>query len=307
MKEKILIIGSLNMDIVVSLKNMPGLGETVSGYSLTYIPGGKGANQAYAAGKLSGDVSMLGCVGNDEFGRIQLANLKKAGVNITKLKVSDKNPTGTAIIYVNEMGDNSIVIISGANGECDVEYLKENDDLFRWCDYVILQMEIPYESVLYSIKRANRLEKKIILNPAPAPEELPDDILKMLEYITPNETELMKLTDCECKNLEDYIKASRKLLKRGAKNVLVTLGEQGALLVNEKTEKVYPARKVESVDTTAAGDCFNAALTVGLADNMDEEEAIFFANISSSVAVTRKGAQSSLPDRTEIDRVIRNL
>ncbi len=307
MKKKILVIGSLNMDIVVSLKTMPDVGETVSGFSLTYIPGGKGANQACAAGKLLGDVSMLGCVGNDEFGKIQLSNLKEAGVNVSKLKISESNPTGTAIIYVNEMGDNSIVIISGANGECDIDYLRENDDLFHWCDFVILQMEIPYESVLYSIKRANQLNKKIILNPAPAPEELPDDILTMLEYITPNESELMKLTDYECRDLEDYIKASRKLLKRGVKNVLVTLGEKGALLVNEKTEKVYPTRKVESVDTTAAGDCFNAALTVGLADGKSEEEAIIFANISSSVVVTSKGAQSSLPERAEVNEIIKKL
>ncbi len=307
MKEKILIIGSLNMDIVVLLKNMPNIGETVLGKSLSYIPGGKGANQACAAGKLSGDVAMLGCVGNDEFGRLQISNLKDAGVNVSKLKTTNKKTTGTAIIHVNESGDNSIVVIPGANNECDIEYLKENDDLFQWCDYLILQMEIPFDSVVYSIKRAGGLKKKVILNPAPAPDELPEDILKMLDYITPNETELMKLTDCVCDNLEDYIKASGKLLTKGVRNVLVTLGEQGALLVNGKTEKVYPARKVDSIDTTAAGDCFNAAFVVGLADSKDVEQAIHFANISSSVAVTRRGAQSSLPARREIEDIMGDL
>ncbi len=307
MRKRILIIGSLNMDIVVSLKDMPNIGETVSGKSLAYIPGGKGANQACAAGKLSGDVAMLGCVGNDEFSKIQISNLKEAGVNVAKLKISEKSNTGTAIIYVNETGDNSIVVISGANRECDREYLRENDTLLEWCDYLILQMEIPYDSVIYSITKARQLNKTIILNPAPAPEELPDDVLKMLDYITPNETELRKLTNCTCNSIKDYRKASEKLLKKGVKNVLVTLGDQGVLLVNEKMEKLFPARKAESIDTTAAGDCFNAAFVVGLADNMDEEQAIRFANICASVAVTRKGAQSSLPDRKEIEDIIRNL
>lgn len=307
MKKKILIIGSLNVDMVIEMKRMPLVGETVLGTQLNYIPGGKGANQACAAGRLAGDVMMLGCVGEDEFGDIQNHSLSENGVDTGCFKRSKTQKTGTASIYVDENGSNSIVVVAGANQECDVSYLQEHDDAIKACDYVILQMEIPYEAIFYAVKRAKELGKTVILNPAPAPDSLPDEILARLDYITPNETELMKLCGRSGETLEDFIEGAGALLRKGVKNVLVTLGERGALLVNESMTEIFPTRKVVSVDTTAAGDCFNGAFVVALAEGKGQKEAVTFANAASSIAVTRNGAQTSIPGREETDEVLKSM
>ena len=176
MGKGILIVGSLNMDIVVEMTKMPELGETVMGKHLSYIPGGKGANQACAAGKLGGHVTMLGCVGNDNFGTRQIQLLKESHVCMEYVDVRQEEPTGTAVIYVDGTGANSIVVIPGANACCDIQYLKEHDELFQNCSYAMFQMEIPKEAVYYGIARAKELGKTTILNPAPAPEALPEEI-----------------------------------------------------------------------------------------------------------------------------------
>lgn len=297
MKKGILVIGSLNMDLSIDLAKMPVTGETILGRGIAYKAGGKGANQACAAGKLGGRVRMLGCVGQDEFGQKLVKSLSESGVETDYIKESRDLPTGTAVIYVDDNGDNSIVVIPGANMACDIEYLKEQDEQFHWCDYVVLQMEIPYESVWYSVKRAKELGKMVILNPAPAPDEIPEEILSLVDYLTPNETEIIALNG---KSKDDIREGAEKLLSRGVSNVIATLGDRGALLVNRYGETFYPARKVVSVDTTAAGDCFNGAMVAALAEGQSEAEAILFANIASSIAVTRKGAQESLPIREEV-------
>lgn len=297
MKKGILVIGSLNMDLSIDLAKMPVTGETILGRGIAYKAGGKGANQACAAGKLGGRVRMLGCVGQDEFGQKLVKSLPESGVETDYIKESRDLPTGTAVIYVDDNGDNSIVVIPGANMACDIEYLKEQDEQFHWCDYVVLQMEIPYEAVWYSVKRAKELGKMVILNPAPAPDEIPEEILSLVDYLTPNETEIIALNG---KSKDDIREGAEKLLSRGVSNVIATLGDRGALLVNRYGETFYPARKVVSVDTTAAGDCFNGAMVAALAEGQSEAEAILFANIASSIAVTRKGAQESLPIREEV-------
>ena len=297
MKKGILVIGSLNMDLSIDLAKMPVTGETILGRGIAYKAGGKGANQACAAGKLGGRVRMLGCVGQDEFGQKLVKSLSESGVETDYIKESRDLPTGTAVIYVDDNGDNSIVVIPGANMACDMEYLKEQDEQFHWCDYVVLQMEIPYEAVWYSVKRAKELGKTVILNPAPAPDEIPEEILSLVDYLTPNETEIIALNG---KSKDDIREGAEKLLGRGVNNVIATLGDRGALLVNRYGETFYPARKVVSVDTTAAGDCFNGAMVAALAEGQSEAEAILFANIASSIAVTRKGAQESLPIREEV-------
>lgn len=297
MKKGILVIGSLNMDLSIDLAKMPVTGETILGRGIAYKAGGKGANQACAAGKLGGRVRVLGCVGQDEFGQKLVKSLSESGVETDYIKESRDLPTGTAVIYVDDNGDNSIVVIPGANMACDIEYLKEQDEQFHWCDYVVLQMEIPYEAVWYSVKRAKELGKMVILNPAPAPDEIPEEILSLVDYLTPNETEIIALNG---KSKDDIREGAEKLLSRGVSNVIATLGDRGALLVNRYGETFYPARKVVSVDTTAAGDCFNGAMVAALAEGQSEAEAILFANIASSIAVTRKGAQESLPIREEV-------
>ena len=297
MKKGILVIGSLNMDLSIDLAKMPVTGETILGRGIAYKAGGKGANQACAAGKLGGRVRMLGCVGQDEFGQKLVKSLSESGVETDYIKESRDLPTGTAVIYVDDNGDNSIVVIPGANMACDIEYLKEQDEQFHWCDYVVLQMEIPYEAVWYSVKRAKELGKTVILNPAPAPDKIPEEILSLVDYLTPNEAEIIALNG---KSKDDIREGAEKLLSRGVSNVIATLGDRGALLVNRYGETFYPARKVVSVDTTAAGDCFNGAMVAALAEGQSEAEAILFANIASSIAVTRKGAQESLPIREEV-------
>ncbi len=297
MKKGILVIGSLNMDLSIDLAKMPVTGETILGRGIAYKAGGKGANQACAAGRLGGRVRMLGCVGQDEFGQKLVKSLSESGVETDYIKESRDLPTGTAVIYVDDNGDNSIVVIPGANMACDIEYLKAQDEQFHWCDYVVLQMEIPYEAVWYSVKRAKELGKTVILNPAPAPDEIPEEILSLVDYLTPNETEIIALNG---KSKDDIREGAEKLLSRGVSNVIATLGDRGALLVNRYGETFYPARKVVSVDTTAAGDCFNGAMVAALAEGQSEAEAILFANMASSIAVTRKGAQESLPIREEV-------
>lgn len=295
------------MDLAIEMKRMPVAGETVLGMELEYIPGGKGANQACAAARLGGNVKMLGCIGGDEFGEVLVKNLMTCGVDMSDLKRSDRKSTGIASIYVDRQGNNTIVVVPGANMECDVEYLREYDIVLQKSDYVILQMEIPQEAIYYAICRAKELGKTVILNPAPAPDSLPDSILEKLDYITPNETELMKLSKKEGNSLEDFIEGAKALLDKGVKNVLVTLGEKGALLVNEKMSEVFPVRKVVAVDTTAAGDCFNGAFVVAMAEGKNEYEAVMFANAASSIAVTRNGAQTSIPDREETNRVLAEM
>lgn len=304
-KKKILIIGSLNMDMDIQMERMPQCGETVMGKSIAYVPGGKGANQACATGKMKGEVTMLGCIGEDEFGERQKENLARAGVDVSFLRTVKEEPTGMAVIYIDDAGNNQIVVVAGANGECSIEYLEENEKLFEEADFVVFQMEIPHETVFYGIRKAKGLGKTVILNPAPVPEMLPEDIWSKIDYLTPNETELGRLAGMTADSVEACEKGAEILLQKGVKNVLVTLGSKGALLLREEGRVLIPARKVSAVDTTAAGDCFHGAFLTGLSEGMEPEEAIRMANLASSIAVTRAGAQSSLPEREEVDALMR--
>lgn len=288
------------MDMRIQVAHMPLMGETLLAQTLSYELGGKGANQAGAVGKLGGDAVMLGYVGKDEFGERQLKVLKENQVDVSAVGISEKNLTGTAVIYVDDRGNNSIVVIPGANGDCIQKYSEEQDALLQMCDYVLLQMEIPVDAIQYAVKRAKELGKTVILNPAPAPAFISDEILKNVDYLTPNETELITLSGCGQETEEAIAEGARKLIGRGVKKVLITMGENGCMLADQIQYTVYPAKKVKAVDTTAAGDCFNGAFVTALAEGKSEEEAIRFANAASSVAVTRKGALQSVPTRREI-------
>lgn len=304
MAKKILIIGSLNMDIVLGVDEMLKPGETVLGSSLNYFPGGKGANQACSAAKLGADVTMLGAVGKDNFGSELIESLANAGVNVGRIKRPPECPTGTAVIYVDKNGQNSIVTIPGANSLCDVDYLRDNDDAFRECDYILLQMEIPYEAVTYAINRAHELSKVVVLNPAPAPDSLPDELFPRISYITPNETELSKLCGFECDEMDEVESGAKRLYEKGVKNVFTTLGKRGSLLLNGDGVLSFPIIDLDVVDTTAAGDCFNAALVVALSNGGTIHDAGTFASAASSLAVTKRGAQSSLPSLAEVEALL---
>lgn len=304
MKQPILIIGSLNMDMVIDMQRMPLKGETVMGRSLSYIAGGKGANQAYSVGMMGGCAAMLGCVGKDSFGRQLKDNMQKCGVSIAGIAEIENNHTGMATIYVDDDGANSIVVVPGTNSNCDVAYLKAHDELLQSCTYVILQMEIPHDAIYYAINRAKELGKTVVLNPAPAPEHIPQEILAKVDYLTPNETEVVRLTGQKDLSMESVLAGAHSLLAQGVGHVLVTLGDKGALLVDKEGQQHFPTRKVAAVDTTAAGDCFNGAFVVGLAEGMDHAQAIRLANTASSIAVTRKGAQTSIPSRSEVEELL---
>ncbi len=301
MGKKILVIGSLNMDMVIPVKELPQKGETILGGSPAHIPGGKGANQACAAGKLGGAVTMLGKVGQDGMGRALKENLAAAGVEVTHVEETPDAPTGMAVIYVGETGSNSIVVIPGANGLCDAAFIEANEELIAAHDIIVLQLEIPYDGVFRAIQLAKKHGRLVVLNPAPAPDSLPPEVIASLDYFTPNETEMARIAGLPVGGVEEAIAAGKKLVEAGVGTVLATLGEAGALLVTKETAQVLPTLRVQAGDTTAAGDTFNGAFVTALAEGMSQEEAIAFGNKAASISVTRKGAQTSIPSREEVD------
>lgn len=301
MNKKIVVIGSLNMDWVIPVKHTPVEGETILAEGYTEVPGGKGANQAYAVGKLGGKIAMLGMVGNDDIGNKLIDNLKDVNVDTSRVEKLSNSKSGLALIYVNSQGNNSIVVLPGANSKCDIEYIDKNVDIIKESDIVLIQMEIPKDTVYYVINLANKLGKTIILNPAPAPDSITDDILSKIDYFTPNETELAKISRKQVTSIEEAKEASKILLEKGVKNIIATLGENGALLVSKEEIKHFEVEKVSAIDTTAAGDSFNGAVAVYLSEGYSIDEAIKFSNKVSSIAVTRKGAQTSIPSREEVE------
>lgn len=302
---KILVVGSLNTDIVSTMERMPVCGETILGEQLSYHQGGKGANQAYACAKMGANTTMLGCVGMDDFGVAMVDNLKKVEVNTQHIKRTNEHPSGTAIIFTDANANNSIVVIPGANKECDTRYLKEQEALIKEHDVILLQLEIPYDGVYEVIRSAKKEGKIVIFNPAPAPTiEIPKDIWELIDIVTPNESELQSITGENVDTIEDIVYAAKELRERGMKHVIVTVGEHGAVWVSEEGIKHIPGRKVQAVDTTAAGDCFNGTLAVCLAEGREMEESIRRANLAASISVTRKGAQNSIPALEELKEIL---
>ena len=299
----ILVIGSLNVDLVVRAARFPQPGETISGDDLQTLPGGKGANQATAAARLGASVSMLGRVGKDNFGGSLLDNLQSNSVD-TKLVQRDDASTGTAIIIVDSTGQNSIVLSAGANGQvsdADVRTASFSD-----FNLLLLQLEIPIETVLSGAQRARESGLRVLLNPAPA-RALPDELISLPDFLVPNETELGLLTNQPVNDIPSAEKAAHDLLARGAQTVIVTLGANGALLITRENTKHIPPFKVNVVDSTAAGDAFNGALAVGLAEGRTLEDAVRFANGAGALCCTRVGAQPALPVRRAVDRLVRGV
>jgi len=305
MSGRIVVVGSLNADFVVRVSRCPAAGETVPGERFSMFPGGKGANQAYAAAKLGARVCMVGQVGNDPWAAVLRENLASVGVDVSGVLRDDRVSSGLAVILVEATGQNRIVIVPGSNGTFTPDRLEAARDLLASASVVLLQLEIPLETVRAAAGLARRAGARVLLDPAPA-GPLPDEVLAQSDYVTPNETELAVLAGAEPSAPLDRDRAcrlARRLLGRGARRVLVKMGAAGALLVERDREHFWPAPKVRAVDTTAAGDAFNGAFAVALAEGSGDEEAGAFACAAAAVSVTREGAQPSMPTREEVRRL----
>jgi ribokinase len=302
MADKIVVMGSLNMDLVGCAPRIPVLGETIVGSKYFSEPGGKGANQAYAAAVLGGRVAMLGRVGSDEFGREMRSNLEKVGCDVSGLLTIQGATSGIALIFVADSGQNSIIIVPGANDLFSPQDVEASQEYLKGAALVLLQLENPLATVLAAARAAKRAGARVILDPAPA-REIPDELLELSDVVTPNETEAAILAGLPPGGLnpDQALAIARKLQARKAKIVIVKLGEQGCLLVDLRTSTLVPAPKVKAVDTTAAGDVFNAGLAVALSEGLDLPAACSFANRSASLSVTKLGTQIATPTRAEVD------
>jgi len=302
MKKKVMItvIGSSNTDMVVKTAKRPAPGETVLGKEFLMNPGGKGANQAVAAARLGGEVTFITKTGNDIFGRQALQIFKKEKLNTRYIAVDKNRPSGVALITVDDAGENSIVVAPGANAFLLPEDVEKAKKVILSSAILLLQLEIPVETVLYAAQMASKAGVKVILNPAPA-QPLPETLYSSLYLISPNETETEILTGIRVDNITAAQEAGRIFLQRGVQHVIITMGSRGAFLFNRDESKLIPARKVQPVDTTAAGDVFNGALCVALAEGKSLAEAVNFGNKAAAISVTRMGAQASAPYRKEIE------
>lgn len=309
MNDRIVVVGSLNADLIFNISRFPAPGETIQSTSLKIYSGGKGANQAYAAARLGARVSLVGRVGNDERSHWLKESLSSGGVDVTHVQHDSHQPCGTAVILVDEGGQNQIILDSGANHQLSPDELERSRTLIEEAGILLLQFEIPMDTVLSAARMAKRSGVPIMLDPAPA-QKTPSELLALADYVTPNETELNFLTDSALdlplSRAEAAAKA-RLLQSQGASKVLIKMGEQGALLVNKDDEHYWPPVKVKAVDTTAAGDVFNAAFAVALVSGKSEWEAGSFAAAAAACSVTRQGAQQSMPTLDEVEKSARKI
>lgn len=300
----IVVVGSLNMDLVVQVPVIPAPGETVLGDNFATIPGGKGANQAVAAARLGARVSLIGRVGHDSFGEQLLANAEQEGINITFVGRDETAATGVAMICVDAAGQNSIAVASGANYRLTADQVRSAWKALPEIDLLVMPLETPLETIEAAVSLANQSGTPIILNPAPA-QKLPARILNGVTVLAPNETETEQLTGMAVSTVEEARSAAKELLDLGVGHVVLTLGGRGALVLdgaNGQISEVAPY-PVTVVDTTAAGDAFVAGLAVGLGEDRPLAEAAQFANAVGALAVTRPGAQPAMPSREEVDHL----
>jgi ribokinase len=306
----IVIVGSLNMDLVVRMPAIPKPGETLLGGVFKTFPGGKGANQAVATARLGGRVSMIGCVGADAFGEELLGLAGKEGINTAHIKTDPQTASGVALITVDAQGRNSIAVASGANFSLTADDVEAAWGHVLPVDWVVMPLETPLASIITAVKMAKQSGARVILNPAPA-RDLPASLLAQIDVFVPNEHETAYYTGVAINELDDARKAAAHLLEMGIANAILTLGERGALVVESAggkiNETLIPRLEVPVVDTTAAGDAFVGALAVALSEGLALVEAARFANTAAALSVTRPGAQPSLPYRQEVEDFIQKM
>jgi ribokinase len=299
MSAKVVVIGSLNMDLVTRAPRLPKGGETLIGQSFTTVSGGKGANQAVAAARLGAQVSMIGCVGNDAYGEALRGALLAEQIDCRAVSTVDGS-SGVALIVVDDSSQNSIVIVPGANGALTAETIDRFDSVIRAADVLICQLEVPDASVGHALKRGRELGKTVILNPAPASRPLPSDWYASIDYLIPNESEASALSGLSVDSLDTAQAAATRLIALGAGKVIITLGAQGSLFADGQRFEHFPAPAVKAVDTTAAGDTFVGGFAAALAAGNDEAQAIRFGQVAAALSVTRAGAQPSIPALSDV-------
>ena len=301
---KLVVLGSINADHILNLESFPTPGETVTGHHYQVAFGGKGANQAVAAGRSGADIAFIACTGDDDIGERVRRQLERDRIDVAPVRAVNAQSTGVALIFVNAEGENVIGIHAGANAALSVEQVVAEKARIAGAQALLLQLVSPLESVLAAAKIAHQHQTTVVLNPAPA-RDLPDELLSLIDIITPNETEAEKLTGIRVENDDDAAKAARVLHEKGIGIVMITLGSRGVWVSHDGQGRRVPGFKVQAVDTIAAGDTFNGAFVTALLEGTALDEAIRFAHAAAAIAVTRKGAQPSVPWREEIDGFLR--
>ncbi|MDD2157229.1 ribokinase [Glaesserella parasuis] len=300
MKNKLCVLGSINVDHVIRVPYFPKAGETLTGYGYQIAYGGKGANQAVAAARCGANVHFIGAIGDDQIGKTMKQAFEQDGINTEAISVIENQSTGLAMIQVADLGENSIVISAGANADISEALVEQHKSHIEQADILLMQLESPLQAVAKAAKIAKKAGVKVVLNPAPA-QPLPDSLLSQIDIITPNETEAEILTGIKVTNEQTAAVAANYFHQLGIETVLITLGSKGVYYSEKGQGEIIPGFRVDAVDTTAAGDTFNGAFVTALLEGKSPKESIRFAHAAAAISVTRMGAQTAIPRREEIE------
>ncbi|MBE6631613.1 MAG: ribokinase [Ruminococcaceae bacterium] len=302
-RKKITVVGSYNVGLFLKGENIPKVGETLIGNSFTEGGGGKGSNQALAAGKLGADAVFVGCIGNDSYGKYALSLYKSIGVSSEYIRVNDSIHSGISVIFIDSKGNNSIMVVPGANYSLSKEDIDNAFSVMNESAIVGFQLENELDIVAYGIKRANESGATVLLDPAPA-QKLPDELYKYIHIIKPNEHEAYSLSGIKVTDEKSAEEAGKWFISKGVRTAIITLGDKGAVLVEKERTAYFPSVEADAVDTTGAGDCFSGAFMTALSEGKTIDEAIRFAHVAASISVRSLGVVEALPTRAQVEELL---